>query len=71
MPYTCLQRRYIRKTVTRSSPTEPLANLFHRCSQYKAATLQLFFHQPLSIEEKELKLLPAHLLEPISISISY
>jgi len=35
---------------------EPLANLFHRCSQYTTAvTLQLFFHQPFSIEEKELK----------------
>lgn len=42
MPYTCLQCQYIRKTVTGSSRMEPLANLFHHCSQYKAATLQLF-----------------------------
>lgn len=51
---------------------EPLANLFHHCSQYnKAATLQLFFHQPISIEEKELKLLRSYLLQPILKSISY
>lgn len=48
---------------------EPLANLFHRCSQYKAATLQLFSIIP--TEEKELQLLPSHLLQPVLISISY
>lgn len=51
---------------------EPLANLFHCCSQYnKAATLQLFFHRSISIEERELRLLPSHLLQLILISISY
>lgn len=50
---------------------EPLANLFHRWSQCnKAVSLELFFHQPTSIEERELKLLPFHLPEPILIPIS-